>query len=62
MTRKEQLDGRVELTERQSYAADYTYFISFLLETRENGQGLPEGESPGPVSYSEYLYGYRMVP
>ena len=35
--------------------ADYTYFISFLLETRENGQGLPEGESPGPVSYSEYL-------
>ena len=55
MTRKEQRDGRVELTERQSYTADYTYFISFLLETRENGQGLPEGESPGPVSYSEYL-------
>jgi len=38
-----------------SYTVDYTYFISFLLETRENGQGLPEGESPGPVSYSEYL-------
>ena len=44
------------------YAVHYTYFISFLLETREKGQGLPEGESPGPVSYPEYLLGYRMVP
>ena len=46
---------------RTFYSVDYTYFISFLLETRENGQGLPEGESPGPVSYSEYLWGCRVV-
>ena len=55
------LSGEV-LRDKKRTAADYTYFIPFLLETRENGQGLPEGEPPGPVSYSEYLYGYRMVP
>ena len=44
-----------EVLRDKKRTADYTYFISFLLETRENGQGLPEGEPPGPVSYSEYL-------